>query len=104
MTLKNSVSDYTEKEFVRLFQRIIGNDASEEEETNLFITSTPFVGILLAGSGFDFYPEDGADDSPKALPKRSKHGVQPSACRASKRFEAQPGAAFDTTRFLCIPR
>ena len=35
MILKNSVSDYTEQEFIELLQRIIGNDASEEEENRL---------------------------------------------------------------------
>ncbi len=62
MTLKNSVSDYTEDEFIRLVQRIIGNEASEEEENKL----VHYFNTLCehpAGSDLIFYPEDGADDS-----------------------------------------
>ena len=66
MTLKNSVSDYTEKEFVRLLQRIIGNDASEEEENKLVHHFNTLCGHP-AGSDLIFYPEDGADDSAEGI-------------------------------------
>ena len=71
MTLKNSVSDYTEKEFVRLLQRIIGNDASEEEENKLVHHFNTLCGHP-AGSDLIFHPEDGADDSAEGITQTVK--------------------------------
>ncbi|MEG0558098.1 MAG: bacteriocin immunity protein [Comamonas sp.] len=71
MTLKNSVSDYTEQEFVELLQRIIGNDASEEEENKL-VNHFNAICDHPAGSDLIFYPEDGANDSAEGIARTLK--------------------------------
>lgn len=71
MTLKSSASDYTEKEFIELHQRIIGNDASEEEENKL-VHHFNTICEHPAGSDLIFYPEDGADDSPEGITRMLK--------------------------------
>ncbi|APC15611.1 bacteriocin immunity protein [Pseudomonas frederiksbergensis] len=71
MTLKNSVSDYTEEEFVGLLQRIIGNDTSEEEENKL-VHHFNTICEHPAGSDLIFYPEDGADDSAEGITQTVK--------------------------------
>jgi hypothetical protein len=71
MTLKSSVSDYTEEEFIRLLQRIIGNEESEEEENRLVLH---FNNICEhpAGSDLIFYPEDDADASAEGITRTLK--------------------------------
>ncbi|MGY2289561.1 bacteriocin immunity protein [Pseudomonas sp. SDO528_S397] len=62
MTLKSSLSDYTEDEFVEFLQRILGDDESEEDENNGVHHFNRICGHP-AGSDLIFYPEAGADDS-----------------------------------------
>ena len=71
MILKKSVSDYTEQEFVELLQRIIGNDASEDEENKLVHHFNTICGHP-AGSDLIFYPEDYADDSAEGITRTLK--------------------------------
>lgn len=71
MTLKNNISDYTEEEFIRLLQRIIGNDESEEVENRLVHHFNTICGHP-AGSDLLFYPEDGADDSAEGITRTLK--------------------------------
>lgn len=79
MTLKSSVSDYTEEEFIRLLQRIIGNEESEEEENRL-VHHFNTICEHPAGSDLIFYPEDDADDSAEGITRtlkdwRAAHGL-----------------------------
>lgn len=71
MTLKNSLSDYTETEFIKLLQRIIENGASEEEENKLVHRFNTLCGHP-AGSDLIFYPEDDADDSAEGITQTIK--------------------------------
>lgn len=71
MIVKSSVSDYTEQEFIELLQRIIGDDASEEEENKL-VHHFNTICEHPAGSDLIFYPEDGADDSAYGITKTLK--------------------------------
>ena len=71
MILKSSVSDYTEQEFIELLQRIIGNDASEEEENKL-VHHFNTICEHPAGSDLIFYPEDDADDSANGITRTLK--------------------------------
>ncbi|WP_030128064.1 bacteriocin immunity protein [Pseudomonas sp. QTF5] len=70
MTLKSSVSDYTE-EFIRLLQRIIGNEENEEEENRL-VHHFNTISEHPAGSDLIFYPEDDADDSAEGITQTVK--------------------------------
>ncbi|WP_223487864.1 bacteriocin immunity protein [Pseudomonas sp. A-RE-19] len=79
MTLKSSVSDYTEEEFIRLLQCIIGNEESEEEENRL-VHHFNTICEHPAGSDLIFYPEDDADDSAEGITRtlkdwRAAHGL-----------------------------
>ena len=71
MTVKNSLSDYTETEFIKLLQRIIENGASEEEENELVHRFNTLCGHP-AGSDLIFYPEDDADDSAEGITQTIK--------------------------------
>ncbi|MCP1516336.1 hypothetical protein J2Y74_000646 [Pseudomonas migulae] len=71
MTLKSTISDYTEEEFIGLLQRIIGNDESEEVENRLVHHFNTICGHP-AGSDLLFYPEDGADDSAEGITRTLK--------------------------------
>jgi hypothetical protein len=71
MNLKSSISDYTEEEFVELLQRIIGTDASEEEENELVYHFNLICGHP-DGSDLIFYPEEGADISAQGIVKTLK--------------------------------
>ena len=71
MTLKSTISDYTEEEFIGLLQRIIGNDESEEVENRLVHHFNTICGHP-AGSDLLFYPEDGADDSAEGITRALK--------------------------------
>lgn len=79
MTLKSSISDYTEEEFIRLLQHIIGNEESEEEENRL-VHHFNTLCEHPAGSDLIFYPEDDADDSAEGITRtlkdwRAAHGL-----------------------------
>ncbi|SDZ66602.1 bacteriocin immunity protein [Pseudomonas sp. NFIX28] len=71
MMLKNSLSDYSEQEFIELLQRIIGNDESEDVENKLVYHFNMICGHP-AGSDLIFYPEEGADDSAEGITKTLK--------------------------------
>lgn len=71
MTLKSTISDYTEEEFIGLLQRIIGNDESEEVENRLVHHFNTICGHP-AGSDLIFYSEDGADDSAEGITRTLK--------------------------------
>ncbi|APV39145.1 bacteriocin immunity protein [Pseudomonas frederiksbergensis] len=71
MTIKSSVSDYTEEEFIGMLQRILGNDESEEEENKLVHHFNTICGHP-AGSDLIFYPEDDADDSAESITRKIK--------------------------------
>lgn len=66
ITLKDSISDYTEAEFLRLVEEICSATGGEEYQDNLlenFIQVTEHP----AGSDLIYYPESGADDTPEGV-------------------------------------
>ncbi|WP_244142472.1 bacteriocin immunity protein [Pseudomonas allokribbensis] len=69
--IKASISDYTEDEFIRLLQRIQGNEESEENENSL-VHHFNTICEHPAGSDLIFYPDDGADDSAQGITRTLK--------------------------------
>ncbi len=71
ITLKNSISDYTEDEFLRLVEEICSATGGEEYQDDLLEN---FIAVSSHPSGSDliFYPEDGADDSPAGITETVK--------------------------------
>ncbi|MEF1286123.1 bacteriocin immunity protein [Vibrio sp. M250220] len=66
--LKESITDYTEPEFLELINSISNNSLSEPEEDKLILH---FSKIVKHPDGTDllFYPKDNQDDSPKGIIK-----------------------------------
>ncbi len=69
--MKNTISDYTENEFVDLLQRIISHDNTQPEVDKL-VFHFEEVSEHPAGSDLIFYPEDGADDSAAGITQTVK--------------------------------
>ncbi|MEF9899098.1 MAG: bacteriocin immunity protein [Pseudomonas sp.] len=69
--MKNTISDYTENEFVDLLQRIISHDDTQPEVDKL-VFHFEEVSEHPAGSDLIFYPEDGADDSAAGITQTVK--------------------------------
>lgn len=77
--IKDDLSDYTEQEFFKLLERIIGNEGREEDESKLVLHFNLICGHPT-GADLIFYPEDGADDSAQGIIEslkkwRSDHGL-----------------------------
>ncbi|MEE1869825.1 MULTISPECIES: bacteriocin immunity protein [Pseudomonas] len=69
--MKNTISDYTENEFVDLLQRIISHDDTQPEVDKL-VFHFEEVSEHPAGSDLIFYPEDDADDSAAGITQTVK--------------------------------
>ncbi|MGE4801079.1 bacteriocin immunity protein [Yersinia hibernica] len=66
MELKNSITEYTESEFLELLNKIWAVDVSENEHDALihhFVMLTEHP----QGNGVLFYPESGVDNSPEGI-------------------------------------
>ncbi|CNL05313.1 colicin immunity protein [Yersinia frederiksenii] len=66
MEFKNSITEYTESEFLDFLNKIWAVDVPENEHDELIrhfvkITEHP------QGNGILFYPDNGADNSPKGI-------------------------------------
>ncbi|MBM3107350.1 bacteriocin immunity protein [Pseudomonas sp. V1] len=69
--MKNTISDYTESEFVDLLQRIISHDDTQPEVDKL-VFHFEEVSEHPAGSDLIFYPEDDADYSAAGITQTVK--------------------------------
>ncbi len=71
MTPKCSLADYTEAEFLCLVEEICSATGGEEYQDDLLEN---FIEVSGHPSGSDliFYPEDGAEDSPKGITETVK--------------------------------
>ncbi|MBD2795723.1 bacteriocin immunity protein [Xenorhabdus sp. 18] len=72
MKLKNSINDYTEKEFLKLLQIICDSDTETEEEHNSLIDHFEEVTEHPSGSDLIYFPKEGEDDSPEGILKTVK--------------------------------
>jgi len=71
--LKESFSDYTEDEFVRLLEELFKEDASESDElADVLLLHFRKVSQHPSGSDLIYYPEDGADTSAEGITRTVK--------------------------------
>lgn len=69
MELKNSISDYTEAEFLKFLQAIFNVETSSEEEHKSWVRHFVKLSEHPRGNGLIFYPDDEKDDSPEGILK-----------------------------------
>ncbi|EAA8037545.1 bacteriocin immunity protein [Salmonella enterica] len=67
MELKNSISDYTEAEFLQLVTAICNADTASEEEQVKLVTYFEEITEHPSGSDLIYYPKDGEDASPSGI-------------------------------------
>ncbi|MBE8614712.1 bacteriocin immunity protein [Morganella morganii] len=72
MKLKNSISDYTEAEFLKLLQVICNVETSSEEEHKSLVRHFVKLSEHPRGNGLIYHPNDGEDDSPAGILKTVK--------------------------------
>ena len=72
MEQKNSISDYTEAEFLKLLQVICNAETSSEEELIKFVIHFEKITEHPRGSDLIYYPKKGEDDSPAGILKTVK--------------------------------
>ncbi|ECG8633828.1 bacteriocin immunity protein [Salmonella enterica subsp. salamae] len=72
MELKNSISDYTEAEFLALVTAICNADTSSEEEQIKFVTHFEKITEHPSGSDLIYYPKEGEDSSSAGILKAVK--------------------------------
>jgi hypothetical protein len=72
MELKNSISEYSESEFLKLLQTICDAEAETEEEHSTLIDQFEKITEHPSGSDLIYFPEDGEDDSPEGILKTVK--------------------------------
>ncbi|SDT20303.1 bacteriocin immunity protein [Pseudomonas chlororaphis] len=70
--LKNSISDYTEKEFLQLLTDICEVNCQSEEDHSALVQHFRKISEHPKGSDLIFYPSDDADDSPEGILKTVK--------------------------------
>ena len=69
--LKNSISEYTEAEFIALLEELAKEDEEAESDDRADLLLLHFEKICEhpAGSDLIYYPEPGADSSPQSVTK-----------------------------------
>lgn len=70
MTRKNSLTDYTEAEFIELIYAI--GSCTTEEERDALLDQWDRVVAHPAGTDLLYYPVEGADDSPEGIARTVK--------------------------------
>jgi protoporphyrinogen oxidase len=67
--LKNSFSEYTEAEFIKLLEELAKEDeeAENDDRADLLLLHFEKVSEHPAGSDLIYYPEPGADNSPEGV-------------------------------------
>lgn len=66
------ISDYTEKEFLKLVKDICEVNCSSEDEHLALVGKFRSLAEHPSGSDLIFYPEDGADESPEGITRTVK--------------------------------
>ncbi|ASG90617.1 bacteriocin immunity protein [Salmonella enterica subsp. salamae] len=72
MELKNSISDYTETEFLKLLEAICNVETASEEEHKSWVRHFVKLSEHPRGNGLIYHPNDGEDDSPAGILKTVK--------------------------------
>lgn len=72
MKMKNSISDYTEAEFLTFLQAIFNVETSSEEEHKSWVRHFVKLSEHPRGNGLIFYPDNEEDDSPAGILKTVK--------------------------------
>ncbi|ECN5337130.1 bacteriocin immunity protein [Salmonella enterica subsp. enterica serovar Give] len=72
MELKNSISDYTEAEFLKLLEVICNVETASEEEHKSWVRHFVQLSEHPRGNGLIYQPNDGEDDSPAGILKTVK--------------------------------
>jgi protoporphyrinogen oxidase len=69
--LKNSISEYTEAEFIALLEELAKEDeeAESDDRADLLLLHFEKISEHPAGSDLIYYPEPGADSSPQGVTK-----------------------------------
>jgi protoporphyrinogen oxidase len=72
--LKNSLSEYTEAEFIELLKELAKEDeeAETDDRAGLLLLHFEKISEHPAGSDLIYYPEDGADNSPEGIARTVK--------------------------------
>ncbi|WP_323151081.1 bacteriocin immunity protein [Pseudomonas glycinae] len=67
--LKSSISEYTETEFVALLEELVKEDEEAEDDgrADLLLLHFEKISEHPAGSDLIYYPETGADSSPRGV-------------------------------------
>lgn len=67
--LKNSLSEYTEAEFIGLLEELAKEDkeAENDDRADLLLLHFEKISEHPAGSDLIYYPESGADNSPEGI-------------------------------------
>ncbi len=66
--LKNSISEYTEAEFIELLEELAKEDEAEtDDRADLLLLHFEKISEHPAGSDLIYYPESGADNSPEGV-------------------------------------
>jgi protoporphyrinogen oxidase len=72
--LKNSISEYTETEFIELLKELANEDeeAETDDRADLLLLHFEKMSEHPDGSDLIYYPEDGADNSPEGITRTVK--------------------------------
>ncbi|MFW0758161.1 bacteriocin immunity protein [Pseudomonas sp. H11T01] len=72
--LKNSISEYTETEFIELLKELANEDeeAETDDRADLLLLHFEKISKHPDGSDLIYYPEDGADNSPEGITRTVK--------------------------------
>lgn len=67
--LKNSLSEYTQADFIKLLEELAKEDeeAENDDRADVLLLHFEKVSEHPAGSDLIYYPEPGADNSPKGV-------------------------------------
>lgn len=67
--MKNTFSDYTESEFIKLLEELRRADEEDETDARADVLLLHFKKVSQhpAGSDLIYYPEEGADNSPEGV-------------------------------------
>ncbi|EKP3243759.1 bacteriocin immunity protein [Escherichia coli] len=72
MEIKNSISDYTEAEFLQLVTAIYNADTASEEEQVKLVSEFERLTEHPDGSDLIYYPRNDREDSPEGIVKEIK--------------------------------
>ena len=72
MELKNSISDYTEEEFLSFVKKICIAEGATEEDDNKLVREFEKITEHPDGSDLIYYPRDDREDSPEGIVKEVK--------------------------------